>query len=228
MTAPGPHRAAHGRTAAIVGSVVLASIGLTAWLVVAVVGAVNRSADRPLPRMMLHAVPATYRPAAQAAAVARTVPIVPQRIGNWTPQRGVRIARRALRWLDVPYSFGAGGEDGPSYGVAIDHDSRNDDHVYGFDCSGLTMYALAPWQHLDHNAAAQYTEAGSYHPAITALQPGDLVFWSADGTVQGIGHVAVYIGDGRVVQAPHSGDVIRVTPIYDVESGTMGATRPLT
>jgi cell wall-associated NlpC family hydrolase len=57
--------------------------------------------------------------------------------------------------------------------------------------------------------------------------PGDLIFWSKDGTVQGIGHVAVYIGGGNVVQAPHSGDVIRITPIYEVEPGAMGATRPL-
>jgi cell wall-associated NlpC family hydrolase len=40
--------------------------------------------------------------------------------------------------------------------------------------------------------------------------------------------VAIYLGGGQVVQAPHSGDVIRVTPIYEVEPGTMGATRPLT
>jgi peptidoglycan DL-endopeptidase RipA len=225
MTAPGPLQAGPGRTAATLIGVVVAAIGLTTWVVVAAVGAVNSSADRAPAEMMRRAVSATYRPAPQAAAVAQTVP---QRIGNWTPQRGVRVARRALRWLNVPYSFGAGGEDGPSYGVPIDYDSRNDGHVYGFDCSGLTMYALAPWLHLDHDAAAQYTEVGSYHPAIDTLQPGDLVFWSRDGTVEGIGHVAIYLGDGRVVQAPQSGDVIRVTPIYEVEAGTMGATRPLT
>ena len=221
MTAP-------GSTARVLIGVGAVAIALITWMVTASVIAVNRAADRAPAEMMLHAVPATYQPAPQAAAVAQTVPTVPQRIGNWTPQRGVRIARRALRWLNVPYSFGAGGADGPSYGVPVDHDSRNDGHVYGFDCSGLTMYALAPWLRLDHDAAAQYSEVGSYHPAIDALQPGDLVFWSGDGTVEGIGHVAIYVGNGEVVQAPHSGDVIRVTPVYEVEAGTMGATRPLT
>jgi cell wall-associated NlpC family hydrolase len=111
----------------------------------------------------------------------------------------------------------------------VDADSRNDPHVYGFDCSGLTMYALAPYlRGLDHDAAKQYTEVGRWHPALDALEPGDLVFWSHDGTIDGIGHVAVYIGAGQVVQAPQSGDHIRVTPIYQVESGDMGATRPLT
>ena len=225
MTAPGPRQAASGRAIAALAVVVAAAIALTTWVVVAAVGAVNRAADQRPAETMLRAVPGSYQPAPQAAAVAQTLP---RRIGNWTPLRGVRIARRALRWLNTPYSFGAGGADGPSYGVAVDFDSRNDGQVYGFDCSGLTMYALAPWLHLDHDAAAQYSEVGSYHPAIDALQPGDLVFWSDDGTVEGIGHVAIYLGAGRVVQAPHSGDVVRVTPIDQVEAGTMGATRPLT
>jgi cell wall-associated NlpC family hydrolase len=174
---------------------------------------------------MIRAVPATYQPVAQTVPVAQSVPT---RMGQWTPQRGVLIARRALRWLNWPYSFAAGGPAGPSYGHAVDRDSRNDGKVYGFDCSGLVMYALAGWRSVDHSAAAQYTEAGSFHPSMNTLQPGDLVFWSKDGTVNGIGHVAVYIGNAEVVQAPHSGDVVRVTPIYEVESGTMGATRPLT
>lgn len=217
MKAPGPLPAGSGRTAAVLTGFVVAAIALTAWVAIAAAG-------RAPAEMMLRAVPATYRPAAQTAPVARALP---QRMGNWTPRRGVRIARRAMRWLNTPYSFGAGGPHGPSYGVPVDFDSRNDGHVYGFDCSGLTMYALAPWLSLDHYAAAQYSEVGSFHPAIDALQPGDLVFWSADGTVQRIGHVAIYLGAGKVVQAPRSGDVIRVTPIYEVEAGTMGATRPL-
>jgi peptidoglycan DL-endopeptidase RipA len=225
MSATDPRQAGSGRIATILGLVALVAVGLTTWVVVAVVGAVDRAAERAPAEMMQRAVPGSYQPVQQAAAVAQTIP---QRIGDWTPQRGVRIAKRALRWLNLPYSFGAGGEDGPSYGVAVDYDSRNDDHVYGFDCSGLTMYALAPWLHLHHDAATQYTEVGGYHPAIDALQPGDLVFWSSDGTIAGIGHVAIYLGSGQVVQAPQSGDIIRVTPIYEVESATMGATRPLT
>jgi cell wall-associated NlpC family hydrolase len=174
---------------------------------------------------MVRAVPATYRPVAAAVPVQQSTPLP---MGNWTQQRGIRIAERALRWLNWPYSFGGGGEFGPSYGHPVDRDSRNDDKVYGFDCSGLTMYALAPWRDLSHDAASQYSEVGSFHPAMTSLQPGDLVFWSHDGTVEGIGHVAIYIGNGNVVQAPRSGDVIRITPIYQVEQGAMGATRPLT
>jgi cell wall-associated NlpC family hydrolase len=212
------------RLAAVLVAIVVLAVGLTGWGVAAAVTAINRSADRASLEMV-HAVPATYQPVAQAVPARQIVPLP---MGKWTQQRGIQIAERALHWLNWPYSFGAGGEYGPSYGHPVDNDSRNDDKVYGFDCSGLTMYALAPWRHLTHSAAAQYSEVGSFHPAINSLQPGDLIFWSHDGTVEGIGHVAVYIGNGNVVQAPKSGDVIRITPIYQVESGAMGATRPLT
>jgi cell wall-associated NlpC family hydrolase len=212
------------RTAAILVAAVAVVLGLGIWVGVAAVGAINRDAGR-VPVEMIRAVPATYQPPAQTAPAVQAVPAP---MGQWTSQRGLQIARRAVRWLNWPYSFGAGGTAGPSYGHPVDKDSRNDDKVYGFDCSGLSMFALAPWKNLDHDAASQYTEVGSFHPSIDSLQPGDLVFWSKDGTVGGIGHVAVYLGNGVVVQAPRSGDVIRVTPIFQVEPGTMGATRPLT
>ncbi len=224
MAASVPANTVSRRTAAVLAAVVVAVVCVAVGLGIAAVGAIDRAADRA-PAEMVRAVPAGYEPVGQAAPVARTVPLP---MGDWTAQRGAQIARRAVRWLNWPYSFGAGSETGPSYGHPVDSDSRNDDTVYGFDCSGLTMYALAPWLHLDHDAASQYAEVGSFHPTIESLQPGDLVFWSKDGTVAGIGHVAVYVGNGSVVQAPHSGDVIRVTPIYAVEPGTMGATRPLT
>jgi peptidoglycan DL-endopeptidase RipA len=212
------------RAALVIAAVVVAVLGAATWISVAVVHAVNSEPDTP-PAQMVHAVAATYQPGVPAAPAAQTVPLP---MGKWTPQRGEFIARRALQWRGWPYSFGGGGTNGPSYGHAVDHDSRNDGSVFGFDCSGLTMFALAPWRTLVHDAATQYNEVGSFHPSIDSLQPGDLVFWSKDGTVNGIGHVAVYVGGGQVVQAPQSGDIVRVTPIYQVEPGTMGATRPLT
>jgi cell wall-associated NlpC family hydrolase len=80
---------------------------------------------------------------------------------------------------------------------------------------------------MPHLAAEQYF-AGRLHPAVPALKPGDLVFWSNNGKAAGIHHVAVYIGNGNVVQAPNSGDIVRVTPLANVDSGYFGATRPLT
>jgi cell wall-associated NlpC family hydrolase len=147
---------------------------------------------------------------------------------RWTAAIGQEIATRAERWLGWPYSYAAGNAAGPTYGHAVDYDSRNDAHVDGFDCSGLSLYAVAPWRTLAHSAATQYTEAGSLHPSVAQLLPGDLVFWSSNGTVAGIGHDAIYIGNGQVVQAPYSGAFLEVTALDQVESGFLGATRPLT
>jgi len=148
--------------------------------------------------------------------------------GSWTAAAGQAAVNRAMHYLGIAYSYAAGNYYGPTYGVAIDYDSRNDGSVYGFDCSGLVMYAWGPWAHWDHYAANQYWQAGSYHPDSGSLLPGDLVFWSGDGTQAGIGHVAIYIGGGNVIQAPHSGDIVRITPLWQVEPGYFGATRPLT
>jgi cell wall-associated NlpC family hydrolase len=106
-------------------------------------------------------------------------------------------------------------------------DGWNDSSVYGFDCSGLALYAWAPQGiYLPHFAASQYFVAGSYHPSPGEFLPGDLLFWSTGGA-DGIHHVAIYIGNGNVVQAPNSGDVVKVTPWDQVSWGYYGATRPL-
>lgn len=76
-----------------------------------------------------------------------------------------------------------------------------------FDCSGLTMWA---WAHagvsLPHFSGSQY--AATTHVSMTALQPGDLVFAANPGE-----HVAMYIGGGQVISAPHSGAVVRIEPL---------------
>ena len=137
-------------------------------------------------------------------------------------------AQQAMPYLGMRYSWAAGNSRGPTYGVSEPGNAWNDSNVLGFDCSGLTLYAWAPYLSMDHYAATQYGQAGSYHHSIDNLMPGDLVFWSGDGSQSGIGHEAMYIGVGNVIQAPQSGDVIKITNIYNVENGYFGATRPLT
>jgi cell wall-associated NlpC family hydrolase len=176
---------------------------------------------------------ARARAAAEAAARERqngggpsgqNVP--PGPIGNWTPAAGQIAVQRAERWLGTPYAWAGGNASGPTYGVCAGDGAFNDCHVIGFDCSGLAMYAWAQYP-FAHYAATQYLQ-GSVHPNMNSLMPGDLVFWSSDGTVAGIHHVAIYIGNGNVIQAPESGSVIQITPLYDVDWGLFGATRPLT
>jgi cell wall-associated NlpC family hydrolase len=125
------------------------------------------------------------------------------------------------------YAWAGGNAYGPTYGVCAGDGAFNDCHIQGFDCSGLTLYGWAPFTSLAHYTVTQYGQ-GSYHPGTGDLRPGDLVFWSSNGSVSGIHHVAMYIGGGNVIQAPQSGSPIQITPLWDVDWGYYGATRPLT
>lgn len=137
--------------------------------------------------------------------------------GGWSAAKGQAAVAAAERWLGTPYAWAGGTPGGPSYGMPPD------EGVLGFDCSGLALYAWAQeGVLLPHYSGYQYN-MGS-HPALSNLLPGDLLFWSYDGTPSTIHHVAIYIGNNQVIEAPESGDVIKIVPIwYD---GLVGATRP--
>lgn len=100
----------------------------------------------------------------------------------------------AMTYLGVPYVWG-----GESYG--------------GVDCSGLTMLA---WESagvdLPHLSRAQY--GYGTHVSLGDMEAGDLIFWSSDGTQSGIYHVAMYLGDGQMIEAPTFGVPVRVTGVY--------------
>jgi peptidoglycan DL-endopeptidase CwlO len=78
----------------------------------------------------------------------------------------------------------------------------------GFDCSGFTMWA---WSHagvsLPHSSAAQYSALP--HVAQADLQPGDLLFFYSP-----ISHVGIYVGGGRMIHSPHSGESVEVVAVY--------------
>ena len=57
------------------------------------------------------------------------------------------------------------------------------------------------------------------HVAVDQLQPGDLVFFNID-----LGHMGMYIGNGQIVQAPRTGDVVKVSPLSG--RNLVGAVRP--
>lgn len=124
----------------------------------------------------------------------------------------------AMAYRGLPYAWGGGGTRGPGPG------KDPDEGVIGFDCSGLTQYAYAQAGiHIPRNSRAQY--AALPKVASSDLRPGDLVFWANDPSDPGtIRHVAIYLGNDRVVQAPQSGDVVRESAMW--WKGYAGAVRP--
>jgi cell wall-associated NlpC family hydrolase len=93
-----------------------------------------------------------------------------------------------------------------------------------FDCSGLTLTAYRAAGIALPRTAAQQWYAGP-QVGLGELAPGDLLFWAYDVTDPStIHHVALYVGNGQMIAAPHSGDVVKVEPVY--LDGYIGANRP--
>lgn len=131
---------------------------------------------------------------------------------------GPIIQKAAEHVNKTMYSWGGGTLDGPSGG------SSPDVGVIGFDCSSLVRYAYYQGTGqaitLPRTADAQYNATKSQSIAVGDLQPGDLLFWGR-GTMH---HVALYIGNGRMIEAPESGKKITETNIR-TNGDYAGATR---
>ncbi|MBT0774173.1 C40 family peptidase [Kineosporia sp. J2-2] len=129
----------------------------------------------------------------------------PQRQAGKAVQTAIGFARAQL---GQPYLWGG---DGPDAGED------------GFDCSGLTRAAYAAAGiTLPRTAQAQYDHGPGV--SLNDLQPGDLVFFGADPST--VTHVGLYLGGHRMIDAPHTGAVVR---IEDHRWSTLlGATRPAT
>jgi cell wall-associated NlpC family hydrolase len=137
----------------------------------------------------------------EAAAAAATAPIAAAPTADTTyeaipvapPPDGTQASQVisiAMQYLGVPYVWGG---SSPST---------------GFDCSGLTSYVFAQIGiSLPHHAASQF----NYGIPVSRedLQPGDLVFFN------GLSHMGMYIGGGQFIHAPHSGDVVKISSLYD-------------
>ncbi|MGH9298412.1 MAG: NlpC/P60 family protein [Acidimicrobiales bacterium] len=155
--------------------------------------------------------------AAAAAAAAATTTTQPPQAGPPPPPppppppvtgggSGATAVSAAESQLGVPYVWG-----GATPGV-------------GFDCSGLTMWAWSrAGVQLAHGATDQYYEIP--HVSMSALQPGDLIFY---GTASYLDHVVMYVGSGpygsqTVIQAEHTGTNVMFTTLWP---GAYGAGRP--
>lgn len=103
----------------------------------------------------------------------------------------------ATSQLGVPYSYG---DESPSD---------------GFDCSGLVLWSAsqAGVRGVPRTARAQQAAA----TPVTTPRPGDLVFYGAPAH-----HVGIYIGGGKIIHAPHTGDVVRIASVDGPGAHTYG------
>lgn len=120
------------------------------------------------------------------------------------------VVNRAMSQLNVPYSWGGGNASGPTVGVRDGGvaDSFGDYNKVGFDCSGLILYAFAgAGISLPHYTGYQYT-SGRQVP-LAEIQRGDIIFYGPNASE----HNALYIGDNKMIEAPQSGDVVKVSAL---------------
>jgi cell wall-associated NlpC family hydrolase len=116
------------------------------------------------------------------------------------------VINAALSQIGVSYAWGGGTAAGPSAGTGVDAGK------VGFDCSGLALYAYSKiGVSVPHQTQAIWS---AFQPAITQpsdVEPGDLVLLSNNHRPAGIHHVAIYLGNGQVIEAPESGETVRIT-----------------
>ena len=124
------------------------------------------------------------------------------------------VLRRAMSAIGVIYAWGGGNANGPTRGIHDGGvaDSFGDFNKVGFDCSGLMVYSFAgAGIGLPHYSGYQYTSG--QHVPLSAIQPGDMLFYSSNGAPSGIHHVTLYVGNGQMIEAYESGTTVRVTPV---------------
>jgi cell wall-associated NlpC family hydrolase len=130
--------------------------------------------------------------------------------------RGGKAVSAALAYLGTPYSWGGGDMAGPTKGTG------SGTNTVGFDCSGLVEYAWG--KALGGRSIGLWTGAQwDGNPPVTGSpQPGDLVFYKPGQ----IHHVSMYIGDDNVIEAPRTGDVVKIRRLAEFSEPAAGWRRP--
>lgn len=111
------------------------------------------------------------------------------------------VVNIALTQQGVPYSWGAGNLSGPTTGMG------SGTNTVGFDCSSFVRFVMAKVGAILPRTAHEQQRCGTQINPQDA-QPGDLLFWG-----QPAHHVAIYMGKGMMIEAPHTGDVVKRTGV---------------
>ena len=84
----------------------------------------------------------------------------------------------------------------------------------GFDCSGLVQYVYGQFGVSLPRTSEEQAEVGTPVASLAAAQPGDLLFFAgSDGTASSPGHVGIYVGNGQMIDAPHTGTTVQVQAV---------------
>jgi peptidoglycan DL-endopeptidase CwlO len=149
--------------------------------------------NRPAPVVIADTPRVTEPPrtqsSTQAPNQATTTTVAAQTAAPPSSSKGAIAVAEARKQLGKPYVWGGSGPD-------------------SFDCSGLTAWAWkAAGVRLSHSAYTQYFE--TTRVPVSALEPGDLLFFGKDG-VESIHHNAIYIGGGDMIEASQTGVPVRI------------------
>ncbi|MGA5421256.1 NlpC/P60 family protein [Streptomyces lavendulocolor] len=139
------------------------------------------------------------------------------------PAQAQAVVDAACSQIGVPYSWGGGSIHGPTYGQDYPGGGpgAHDSQVKGFDCSHLVQYAAwqgagialpeGTWNQAKWSGAtARFTAA----QGLAQLQPGDLLLWGSNpADLNSVHHIAVYLGNGKMVEARESGTRVMVSDV---------------
>ena len=132
-----------------------------------------------------------------------------------TPTSIIQAINWSLRQIGTPYSFGGSCSDAHSGNPAKQ-----------CDCSSLTMMSYRSGGVTIPRLAADQSRAGSPIYDLRTLLPGDLLFLiGSDGTRANPGHVGMYLGQGVIIEAPHTGTLVKLTTLAAWSNSIVAARR---
>lgn len=114
--------------------------------------------------------------------------------GTQVAASGDAIVTEARRYLDVPYVWGGTSPD-------------------GLDCSGLVQLVYKNLGYDLPRLSADQAKAGTPVASMAQARPGDLIAWDNSSRNNGADHIAIYVGDGKMIEAPRTGLNVRIIDV---------------
>lgn len=118
------------------------------------------------------------------------------------------VLTAARSQLGVPYTYGGGGPAGPGPGIGPDRGTP------GFDCSSLMQFAFRQGAGVALPRTADAQARGGRAVDPKDLRPGDVIAFARPGA-RSHHHIGLYLGGGKMLHAPRTGDVVRVVTVID-------------